>query len=55
MREYWTRVVGAWVLLIIANRILKSAERIMRETIQTQPELSANGDIPVEQQDAVTA
>lgn len=36
MREYWVRIISAWVLLLLANRIAKGAERMMRDTMTEQ-------------------
>lgn len=30
MRQYWARVLGAWLLLSLAGRMMKSAEGVLR-------------------------
>ena len=50
MKAYYTRLISAWFLLIVANRVLKGAERIMRDSIQTTPTVesfSPNGEVTV--------
>lgn len=48
MKEYYFRIVGAWILLLVANRILKSAEKVMREAAQALPQAEAPITVEVE-------
>lgn len=55
MKQYWSRVLGAWFLLSLAGRMMKSAEAVLRAaqeatSIDAPPdaiiesEASANGN-----------
>lgn len=30
MKQYWMRILGAWLLLSLAGRMMKSAESVLR-------------------------
>jgi hypothetical protein len=35
MKAYWIRILGAWVLLQFASRVMKSAEEVLRQAADT--------------------
>ena len=35
MKQYWLRVLGAWILLSLAGRMMKSAEAVLRAAQET--------------------
>lgn len=44
MKQYWLRIVGAWLLLQFAARVMKSAERVLKEAATTHtPETPTDG------------
>lgn len=39
MRQYWLRVLAAWILVRMANAMMRDAERLLQRTADYKPHL----------------